>query len=114
MIITVAVYILIAENSNSSKQKHAGISHGEDCWIQTLEIDGVHGQLSRPGMSMVNSVVKPLPGLKVHLNHKNVFCLIHSMYFQYLNSEIFPVLSVALVNYRDLNLQNAFWGLGAL
>ena len=36
------------------------------------------------------------------------------MYFQYLNSEIFPVLSVALVSYRDLNLQNAFWGLGAL
>ena len=27
-----------SENSNSSEQKCAGISHGEDCWIQTLEI----------------------------------------------------------------------------
>ena len=29
------------------------------------------------------------------------------MYVQWLNSEIFPVLKVALVSYRDLNLQNA-------
>ena len=35
------------------------LSHGEDCWIQTLEIDGVRKQLSRPGMSVVNFVVKP-------------------------------------------------------
>ena len=45
MIITAAVYILITENSNSSEQKRAGISHSEDCWIQTLEIDGVCKQL---------------------------------------------------------------------
>ena len=45
--------------------------------------------------------------IKVHLNSKNVFCLINSMYVQKLNSEIFPVLNVALVSYRDLNLQNA-------
>ena len=29
-----AVYILIAENSNNSKQNCAGISHREDCWIK--------------------------------------------------------------------------------
>ena len=58
MIIKAAVYNLIAENSNSSEQKHAGISHGEDCWIQTFEIDGARKQLSRPGVS-VNYVVKP-------------------------------------------------------
>ena len=52
-----------AENSSSSEQKRAGISQGEDCGIQTLEIDGVRKQLSRPGMSVVNFVVKPLPGL---------------------------------------------------
>ena len=43
MIITAA-----AENSNSSEKKRAGIRHREDCWIQTLEIDGVRKQLSRP------------------------------------------------------------------
>ena len=47
----------------SSEQKRAGISHAEDSWIQTLEIDGVRKQLSRPGMSMVNFVVRRLPGL---------------------------------------------------
>ena len=61
--ITAAIYIKTAENSNGSKQKRAGISHREGCWIQTLEIDGVRKQLSRPGMSVVNFVVKPLPGL---------------------------------------------------
>ena len=63
MIITAAGYILIAENSNSSEQKRAGISHEEDCWIQILEINGVCKQLSRSGMSVVNFVVKPRPGL---------------------------------------------------
>ena len=28
-----------------------------------MEIDGVRKQLSRPGISVVNFVVKPLPGL---------------------------------------------------
>ena len=48
---------------NSSEQKRAGISHGKVCWIQTLEINGVLKQLSRPGMAVVNFLVKPLPGL---------------------------------------------------
>ena len=58
VIFTAAVYILIAENSNNSEQKRAGITHGEDCWIQTekksqptsisFEIDGVCKELSRP------------------------------------------------------------------
>ena len=30
-----------------------------------------------------------------------------AMYVKQLNSEIFPVLNVTLVSYRDLNLQNA-------
>ena len=34
-----AVIITAAENSSSSEQKRAGISHREDCWIQTLKID---------------------------------------------------------------------------
>ena len=38
--------------------------------------------------------------IKVHLNPKNVFRFIKSMYVQYLNSEIFPVLNVAVVSYR--------------
>ena len=29
------------------------------------------------------------------------------MYVEQLNSKIYPVLNVALVSYRDLNLQNA-------
>ena len=39
---------------------------------------------------------------KVHLNPKNVFHFINS------NSEIFPVLNITLVSYRDLSLQNAY------
>ena len=43
----------------------------------------------------------------MHLDPKNVFRLINSVYVQQLNSEIFPVLNVALVSFRDLHLQNA-------
>ena len=43
----------------------------------------------------------------MHLNPKNVFGLINSVYVEKLNSEIFFVFNVALVSYRDLNLQNA-------
>ena len=52
-----------SRKQQQKKQKSAGISHGEDWWIQTLEIDGARKQLSHPGMSVVNFVVKPLPGL---------------------------------------------------
>ena len=45
--------------------------------------------------------------VKVRLNSKNVFRLINSMYIQWLNTDIFPVLNVVLVSYRDLSLQNA-------
>ena len=41
---------------------------------------------------------------KVHLTPKNVFRFINS---EQLNSEIFPALNVALVSYRDMNLQNS-------
>ena len=44
---------------------------------------------------------------KVHLTQKNVFRSINSMHVEYLNSEIFLVFNVALVSYRDLNVQNA-------
>ena len=59
-----AVYILTAENNSNSEQERAGISHGEDCCIQTekksqstiisLEIDGVRKQLRRPKMSVID------------------------------------------------------------
>ena len=43
----------------------------------------------------------------MQLTPKYVFRLINSMYVQWLSSEMSPVLNVALVSYRDLNLQNA-------
>ena len=60
------LYLNRCKPDSNSKQKRAGISHGEDCWIHTLEIDGIRKQLSRPGMSMVNFVVKRLPDLTSH------------------------------------------------
>ena len=45
--------------------------------------------------------------VKVHLTPRNVFRFINSMYVEQLNSETISVLNVALVSYRDMNLQNA-------
>ena len=58
-------------------------------------------------LGITNPLESFCESLKVHLNPKNVFLLVNSMYVEQLNSEIFVVFNVTLMSYRDLNLQNA-------